>query len=226
MDCSRFILVFSFAWYDSGCMCGLGWCFSTAPCTWQLLCSVLVLPEECGGEFFWRRLLDLFPYSALLGSTVASCSCPSTEALRVLTHFLCDGDLVSHSSLLGSGMHGWSCWSGCCSRRVLRSSLLGSGMHGWSCWCGLFTCLLRSLLSSSGHDARITAGMNQKDSFAAWVCWLRCCRLAADARHSGRYGQEGQLCSAQACVRARRRFWQWHVHGWFAGYVAPRDVFP
>ena len=26
--------------------------------------------------------------------------------------------------------------------------------------------------------------------------------------------------------RSRRRHWQWHVQGWFAGYVAPLVVFP
>ena len=50
-------------------------------------------------------------------------------------------------------------------------------------------------------------------------CVPFCGRHAEDVRHLGRYGPEGQYV-------ARRRFRQWHVHGWFACYVAPRGVFP
>ena len=36
-DVFWFILVFSFAWFDSGYMSGVAWCVSTAPCTLQSL---------------------------------------------------------------------------------------------------------------------------------------------------------------------------------------------
>ena len=32
-------------------------------------------------DFFWRRLLDFFPYSALLGATVDTCFFQFTETL-------------------------------------------------------------------------------------------------------------------------------------------------
>ena len=51
---SRFILVFSFPWYDTGCMYGFGWCFFYGPLYLAATCSVLFFPEECGGGFFWE----------------------------------------------------------------------------------------------------------------------------------------------------------------------------
>ena len=50
-------------------------------------------------------------------------------------------------------------------------------------------------------------------------CVPFCGRHAQGARHLGRYGPEGQYVAV-------RRFWQWHVHDSFAGYDAPRGVFP
>ena len=49
---------------------------------WYLVatCSVLVLPEECCGGFFWEITSGFFPYSALFGSTVDTCVCQSSEA--------------------------------------------------------------------------------------------------------------------------------------------------
>ena len=55
-------------------------------CHWYLAatCSVLVLPEECCGGFFWEITSGFFPYSALFGSTVDTCVCQSSEAWGLL----------------------------------------------------------------------------------------------------------------------------------------------
>ena len=55
---SIFILVFSFAWFDSGCMYEFGWSFSTAPCTWQFV-RCCCLGSACV-DSSGRRLLEGF----------------------------------------------------------------------------------------------------------------------------------------------------------------------
>ena len=96
----------------------------------------------------------------------------------------------------------------------------------------------RAVILSSCRQARmlgISAGMEPKGSHADYFgsgmcvagfpgddisrCVPFCGRHAQDTRHLGRYGPEGHHV-------ARRLFRQWHVQGWFAGYVAPRVVFP
>ena len=62
-------------------------------------------------------------------------------------------------------------------------------------------------------------------------CVPFCRRQAQDARHSCRVWTRRTVMQAEVFVRrhsdrARRRFRQWHVHGLFAGHVAPRGVFP
>ena len=80
----------------------------------------------------------------------------------------------------------------------------------------LFRCQVKMLC--------ISASMEQKDSYASvayarLVCWLRCA-----SRGSLLFAARPRcLASRPVCFR-RTVMRLWHMHGWFAGSVAPRAV--
>ena len=76
---SGFILVFRFAWFDSGYMFGVAWCVSTALYL-VATCLMLVLPEEYRFVDYSGRSLQMVPYSALSDLTVDTYFCQSSEA--------------------------------------------------------------------------------------------------------------------------------------------------
>ena len=74
-----FILVFSFAWFDSGYMYGVAWCVSTAP--WHLLASNWFWLRSTDIGFFWETTSGFLLYPALLGLTVDTYVCQFTEGI-------------------------------------------------------------------------------------------------------------------------------------------------
>ena len=65
---SGFTFVLSFAWFDSGYMYGVGWCVSTAPCTWQLLVRCWFCLRSTDMWIILGDHFQIVPCSALSGS--------------------------------------------------------------------------------------------------------------------------------------------------------------
>ena len=94
-------------------------------------------------------------------------------------------------------------------RFLVRRQALDARHHGPCEPEGRLCCEEATLIADSSSGMHL-AGFAGDDLSR---CVFFCGGHAQDAWHLGRYGPEGQYV-------ARRLFRQWHVHGWFAGYVA------
>ena len=181
--------------------CGLS---STVP-LYLAVCSVLLPPEECVRGFFRETTSESFPYSSLVGSTVDSCfrqsrgdttgavlgqgydvfyACPveTTSKMNVSFTFRGGDEALEKKFSLEAKWVKFFALAGHRSVDGCRASLYnGLLLERVEALCSFMKFFL---------DAGFTGDDTSRAVFLV-------CLHAQDARHFGRHGPEGQLCSAE-----------------------------
>ena len=116
--------------------------------------------------------------------------------------------------------------------RKLRPSLMPVWhVQGWYCWFFTSSCVpsyaVRPRCSASRPVWTRRTVLSDTVGFfweiISGKCFVFCAMRGSTADSRSCVRLRRLSCGS---VRSRRRHWQWHVHGWFACYVAPRVVFP
>ena len=172
------------------------------------VCSVL-LPESTVDSFFWETTSGSFPYSSLVGSTGFRQSCGDTTVAVFgqcyVVFYACPVETTSRSKMdvsftfrggdeaLEKKFSVEAQWvkffsfSGHRSVDGCRASLYnGLPLEGVEALCSFIKFFL---------DAGFTIDETSRAVFLV-------CLHAQDARHFGRHGPEGQLCSAEESCRS------------------------